>query len=273
MGAARRLDRHHVSRRPARRRPAGGDPRSRPGDDRRAPHAADRHPARPGPQRRAAGPVPAPARRRRQEAHAIVEFSTLDTGLTPYAWKSVRYEPGAQQAAVAKALADADIAEQIASGDVVVVAGRPNLAESPDATIAALQRSSTAVPARRCCRRCGAATWSARSRSAWRRSMPPTTDLATLRAAAEGKLELLILLGADPLNDCPDADLARRALAGARRVISIDTLPVRVHQARRRRAGRRPPTARRPAPPPTSKVASPRWPRRSPRPAPPDPTG
>ena len=46
-----------------------------------------------------------------------------------------------------------------------------------------------------------------------------------LRAAADGKLELLILLGADPLNDCPDVNLARRALAGARRVISIDTHP------------------------------------------------
>ena len=34
-----------------------------------------------------------------------------------------------------------------------------------------------------------------------------------------------MLLGADPINDCPDADLARRALAGARRVISIDTFP------------------------------------------------
>ena len=44
-----------------------------------------------------------------------------------------------------------------------------------------------------------------------------------LRAAAEGKLDLLVLLGADPLNDCPDVDLARRALAGARRVLSIDT--------------------------------------------------
>ena len=49
--------------------------------------------------------------------------------------------------------------------------------------------------------------------------------LATLRAAAEGKLELLVLLGADPLNDCPDADLARRAIAGARRVLAIDTFP------------------------------------------------
>ena len=47
--------------------------------------------------------------------------------------------------------------------------------------------------------------------------------LGVLRAAAEGKLDLLVLLGADPINDCPDADLARRALAGARRLISIDT--------------------------------------------------
>ena len=47
--------------------------------------------------------------------------------------------------------------------------------------------------------------------------------LSVLRAAADGKLDLLVLLGADPINDCPDADLARRALAGARRVISVDT--------------------------------------------------
>ena len=32
-----------------------------------------------------------------------------------------------------------------------------------------------------------------------------------------------MLLGADPLADCPDADLARRALAGARRVVAVDT--------------------------------------------------
>ena len=32
-----------------------------------------------------------------------------------------------------------------------------------------------------------------------------------------------MLLGADPLSDFPDAELARRALAGARRVIAVDT--------------------------------------------------
>jgi predicted molibdopterin-dependent oxidoreductase YjgC len=36
---------------------------------------------------------------------------------------------------------------------------------------------------------------------------------------------VLVLLGADPLADFPDADLARRALAGARTVIAVDTLP------------------------------------------------
>jgi NADH-quinone oxidoreductase subunit G len=44
-----------------------------------------------------------------------------------------------------------------------------------------------------------------------------------LRAAADGKLDVLVLLGADPLSDFPDHDLARRALAGARTVVAVDT--------------------------------------------------
>jgi predicted molibdopterin-dependent oxidoreductase YjgC len=53
---------------------------------------------------------------------------------------------------------------------------------------------------------------------------PSGSDTAgILRAAADGRIELLVLLGADPLADVPDADLARRALAGARRVVSLDT--------------------------------------------------
>jgi predicted molibdopterin-dependent oxidoreductase YjgC len=47
--------------------------------------------------------------------------------------------------------------------------------------------------------------------------------LAILEAAAAGRIDVLVLLGADPISDCPDADLARRALAGARRVIAVDT--------------------------------------------------
>ncbi|HEX4902873.1 MAG TPA: molybdopterin-dependent oxidoreductase, partial [Acidimicrobiales bacterium] len=50
-----------------------------------------------------------------------------------------------------------------------------------------------------------------------------TTGILT--AAADGKLDVLVLLGADPLADFPDHDLARRALAGARTVVAVDTLP------------------------------------------------
>ncbi len=153
----------------------------------------------------------------------IIEFSTFETGMTPYAWRSERYEPGAQRDAVAKALADDDVAEQLASGDVVVVAGRSNLAESAEATVAALQTFLAEVPAAKvlpALRRGNVVGASALGLA------PGDADhdaLATLTAAAEGRIELLVLLGADPLNDCPDADLARRAIAGARRILAIDT--------------------------------------------------
>ena len=43
-----------------------------------------------------------------------------------------------------------------------------------------------------------------------------------LRAAADGKIDTLVLVGSDPLADFPDRDLAERGLAGARTVISVD---------------------------------------------------
>ena len=43
-----------------------------------------------------------------------------------------------------------------------------------------------------------------------------------LDAAAAGRIGCLVLLGSDPLADFPDRDLARRALAGAGRVIALD---------------------------------------------------
>jgi NADH-quinone oxidoreductase subunit G len=57
-------------------------------------------------------------------------------------------------------------------------------------------------------------------------TVPSTPGLdaeGILRAAADGKLDVLVLLGADPLSDFPDHDLARRALAGARTVVAVDT--------------------------------------------------
>jgi len=46
--------------------------------------------------------------------------------------------------------------------------------------------------------------------------------LATLQAAADGQVDVLVLLGADILADVPDYDLARRGLEGAGTVIALD---------------------------------------------------
>ncbi|MCP5024717.1 MAG: molybdopterin-dependent oxidoreductase, partial [Actinomycetia bacterium] len=59
---------------------------------------------------------------------------------------------------------------------------------------------------------------------AWGR-IPTVAGLDTtgiLQAAADGRLDVLVLVGADPLVDFPDADLADRAIAGARTVIAVD---------------------------------------------------
>jgi len=47
---------------------------------------------------------------------------------------------------------------------------------------------------------------------------------AMLAAAAEGKVHCLVLLGADPLSDFPDRELARRALTSVGSVIAVDTM-------------------------------------------------
>jgi NADH-quinone oxidoreductase subunit G len=136
----------------------------------------------------------------------------------------VAYRPGSPSE-VTKALAAPDIVEQLAKGDVVVVGGRANLAESEATAMSVLSAVLAAVP--------GAKLLPALRRGnvvgALQLGLAPTDGdhdaLATLRRAADGSLDLLVLLGADPLDDCPDTDLARRALAGAGRIISIDTFP------------------------------------------------
>ena len=104
-------------------------------------------------------------------------------------------------------------------------AGRSNLAASEATALAAVQAVLDAVPEARIL----PALRRGNVVGALQLGLAPVDAehgaLGTLRAAADGKLDLLVLLGADPINDCPDADLARRALAGARRIISIDTFP------------------------------------------------
>ena len=59
---------------------------------------------------------------------------------------------------------------------------------------------------------------------AWPR-LPASLGLDTtsvLRAAARGDIDVLVLLGADPLNDFVDRDLAYRGLRGASVVVAVD---------------------------------------------------
>ncbi|MBI4934794.1 MAG: NADH-quinone oxidoreductase subunit NuoG [Actinobacteria bacterium] len=153
----------------------------------------------------------------------VIEFAPRHTGLTSYAWKHIGYEPGTQVQAMKSALADEAVAAQLAAGPVVVVAGRANLAESSAATVAAVREVLAAVP--------GATVLPAFRRGnvvgalqVGMRPRPGGLDTrGTLQAAAAGKIECLVLVGADPLSDFPDTDLARRGLAGATRIIAVDT--------------------------------------------------
>lgn len=136
-----------------------------------------------------------------------------------------------------------------AGDDLVVVLGRANLAETATTVLDAACSIAAALP--------GATFLSALRRSNVRGALeaglapgmlPGRVDLAAgaqqwaavwgstpsepgldatgiLDAAASGRLDVLILLGADPLVDAADRSLARRAVAGARTVIALDTLP------------------------------------------------
>jgi NADH-quinone oxidoreductase subunit G len=60
--------------------------------------------------------------------------------------------------------------------------------------------------------------------SAWNSRVPRARGLDThgiLAAAAEGKIEVLVILGSDPVADFPDADLARRGIAGVKHMIAV----------------------------------------------------
>ena len=151
----------------------------------------------------------------------ILEIGPTASGLTRYAWRSVRVESGAV-GALSRALSDYEVADQLASGPVVIVAGRGNLAESAASAASMLSAVLDACP--------GAKVLPALRRGnvvgALQLGLAPQPGgldgAGILTAAAEGRIDVLVLLGADPLADCPDADLARRALAGARRIIAVD---------------------------------------------------
>ncbi len=151
----------------------------------------------------------------------LIEISPTQTGLSKYAYTSIRSAPGEQAGAVRQLLIDE--AEQLAKGQVVVVAGRSNLAESPTFTmdaLATLQAGVTGLKVLPALRRGNIV-------GAIQAGLTPgdggRDTAGILRDAAAGHIGCLVLLGADPLSDFPDYELARQGLAGAGSIIAIDT--------------------------------------------------
>ena len=154
----------------------------------------------------------------------IVEFSSRDSGLTPYAWRSVGFEPGSQAQTVRDALATQEMKEQISRGEVVVVVGRQNLAESEVFTLQALAEVFVAAPNAKVLpvlRR-------GNVRGAVVAGLTPKNNsgdaIDILNSAAAGKIDCLILLGADPISDVADSGVVQRALAQVKNLISVDTM-------------------------------------------------
>lgn len=152
----------------------------------------------------------------------VIEFTSRPTGLTPSAWKSVLVEPGKFASTISSGL-DPAIVRQIGSGSVSVIVGRMNLAESADSTVLALAEILHRAPQAKVLpvlRR-------GNVRGAITAGLTPQNGAADtaeiLARCATGKIDTLVLLGADPLSDVPDAELARRGLAGVRNIISLDT--------------------------------------------------
>jgi NADH-quinone oxidoreductase subunit G len=191
----------------------------------------------------------------------VVEISPRAGGFTPYATVSLHPRPGEVGVAV-RALLDGPPAgtdaagvdptdlvtasELVAAGPVHVIIGRQSVAESDQAVIDAAGALVARKPDTRflvALRRgnvrgaldMGLAPGLMPGRVAleesrdWYRahwpSMPRDRGLdctGILSAAADGEIDVLVLLGADPLSDFPDRDLATRALAGARLVVAVD---------------------------------------------------
>ncbi len=169
----------------------------------------------------------------------LVELTPASTSLTPFATASLMYRPG-EVALLAAALVDDAPATDVGpvpaaaieaaraalrTPGAVVLLGRPSVAEAPnfvaDAALVLATRLS-GVRFLSTLRR-------ANVHGALAAGLTPTEDGmdtgAMLRAAANGRVAALVLLGSDPAVDVPDAALAQRGLAGASFTIAVETSP------------------------------------------------
>jgi NADH-quinone oxidoreductase subunit G len=207
----------------------------------------------------------------REKGMQLVELTPARTGLSPYAAETAIYRPGelAQLAAALTApgpvtgdvagvtreqieavRAHIERAGQIGGPDgpsVVVILGRPSLADSQDSIVAAarimagipgvaflsgLRRGNVngaldfgmapgVLPGR-----IGIDEGRAWFEYHWGAPLPPFKGVGTagiLADAARGRIGALVLVGSDPLADFPDSNLGLRGLLGARFVVAVDT--------------------------------------------------
>jgi NADH-quinone oxidoreductase subunit G len=192
---------------------------------------------------------------------AVVEVAPRRTSVSALAAATLLHRPGTAGEVVEALLggsADREVgglepdalasaARLLEAGPVTVILGRPSVGESADAMVAAANAIHAAHPDVRflsALRRgnvhgaldMGLAPGILPGRvrlgdaGDWfrERGWPGVPDArgldatGILQAAAAGRLDVLVLLGADPLTDFPDLDLATRGLAGARTVIAVD---------------------------------------------------
>jgi NADH-quinone oxidoreductase subunit G len=188
----------------------------------------------------------------------LIDVAPLDHGLTRYADAIVRHLPGDAHSAVEKLVRalDGDRTGDDAidragellegrDGDVIVILGRPSVAEAPDSVtraaallaarpktrlLSALRRSNVHgaldlglapgfLPGRVALDAGRAHFTDAWGRVPERRGLDAT---GILEAAVDGQLHGLVLLDADPIDDFPDRRLARDALHNVDYVIALD---------------------------------------------------
>lgn len=190
----------------------------------------------------------------------LIEMTPTATGLSEIAHLSVRVRPG-DIGAVADAITKGEVANKVGSSSkedleklhdafaaadqLTVIAGRASLAEDPALTVEAINAFANSgkvrflsalrrgnvhgaidlglapgmLPGRTSLQAAGA--W---FKEHWK-TVPTSVGYDTtsiLQECATGAISTLILLGADPLSDYCDSELARAGLAGARTVIAID---------------------------------------------------
>jgi NADH-quinone oxidoreductase subunit G len=195
----------------------------------------------------------------------LVELSATGSGLSRYARVRLCHRPGEVDLLVRRLVAavtegkgptgEGALDEAVAAlrpaegkGDAVVVLGRPSLAEPAGPTVraaaaladlpgvrflSALRRGNVhgaldlglapgMLPGR-VTLDAGRAWFEA----AWggAPARPGLDAEGILRAAADGRIGALVLLGADPLSDFPDRGLARRALERVPFVLAVDAFP------------------------------------------------